>query len=268
MLLLHPDQSKRWRADGNIYQVVFGQTRVRVRLLSESGKIDINKADQILLQSVMEKSPLEEDKRAKLIGAIIDWRDGDDLLSLEGAEKDEYRKAGLKYQPRNKPFQSLEELQMVLGMNEKIFNWLQPLITVYSGQAKVNTKVASVNVLKLLPGIDAGLLDTYLASRLESARTGQPAPEFSAGLATSRIGAGGLGGVGGLNETVTIVSEALLPESSRAMIEAIVQKSNTNPLEPYKILKWQRNPINQESLFTDAMSENLVNRYAETALRD
>lgn len=266
MLLLHPDQSKRWRADGNIYQVDFGQTKVRVRILSESGKIDINKADQVLLQAVMEKSPLDEDKQAKLIGAIIDWRDGDDLLSLEGAEKDEYRKAGLKYQPRNKPFQSLEELQMVLGMDEKTFNWLQPLITIYSGQAQVNTKVASAKVLKLLPGIDAGLLDSYLASRLESAKTGQPAPEFNAGLTGARIVGGG--GGGGFNETVTIVSEALLPDASGAMVEATMQKSNTNPLEPYKILKWQRNPLNQESLFTAAMSENLVNRYAETELRD
>ena len=267
MLLLQPDQNKRWRADGNVYQVDFGETQVRVRLLSESGKIDINKADQLLLQSVMAQAPLDEDKQAKLVGAIIDWRDGDDLLSLNGAEKDEYRKAGLRYKPRNKPFQSLEELQMVLGMDEKTFNWIQPLITVYSGQAQVNTKVASAKVLKLLPGIDISLLDSYLVSRLENARNGQPAPEFGAGLAAgSRLGIGG--GAGGVNETVTIVSEALLPDATRAMIEAIVQKSNTNPLEPYKILKWQRNPINQESLYTEVMSENIVNRYAETELRN
>lgn len=272
MLLLHPDQNKRWRADGNIYQVNFGETRVRIRMLSESGKIDINKADQPMLQNLMEHSALEEEKQAKLIGAIIDWRDGDDLKSLEGAEKDEYRKAGLKYQPRNKPFQSLEELQMVLGMDEKTLNWLQPLITIYSGQAQVNTKVASAKVLKILPGVDADLLESYLATRLENAKTGQPTPDFAITLPGSRVGAGGAGGLGGVGaaggETITIVSEALLPDATGAMVEAIVQKANTNPLEPYKILKWQRNPINQESLFTEEMSQNLVNRYAEAELRD
>jgi general secretion pathway protein K len=269
MMLLHPEQNKRWRADGNLYQVDFGSTQIRLRLLSEAGKIDINKAGLPLLQGLMAQAPAEEDQQAKLIGAILDWRDQDDLVNIDGAEKKEYQDAGLKYQPRNKPFQTVEELQMLLGMDERVFNWLEPIITVYSGQAQVNLKVASAKVLNILPSLDAGLIETYLATRLESAKNDLPTPEFTASL----TGGGGAGG----NETVTIVSEAKMADETSALVTATVMQSNSaNQLEssdatqsePFKVLKWQRNPGNEESLFTDEMSELLVKQYAESELSD
>jgi general secretion pathway protein K len=268
MMLLNPDQNKRWRADGNIYQLDFGNTQIRLRLLSEAGKIDMNKADLPLLQALMAQAPAEEDQQAKLVGAIIDWRDHDDLLSIDGAEKKEYQDAGLKYQPRNKPFQTMEELQMVLGMDEHVFNWLEPIITVYSGQPQVNLKLASSKVLNVLPNVDAGLIESFVATRLENAKNDQPAPEFPSGL----VKAAG----GGVSEAITIVSEALMPDETSALVTATVVKSGGNQSlspdatqsTPFKVLKWQRNPINEEPLFTDAMSELLVKQYAEPELSD
>ena len=54
MMLLTADPDKRWRADGSIYEIVATDAKVRVRLLSEAGKIDINKADPILLEGLMQ----------------------------------------------------------------------------------------------------------------------------------------------------------------------------------------------------------------------
>jgi general secretion pathway protein K len=271
MMLLHPDQNKRWRADGNIYQLDFGNTQIRLRLLSEAGKIDINHADQPLLQALMAQAPVEEGQQAKIIGAILDWRDQDDLLSIEGAEKKEYRDAGLKYQPRNKPFQTVEELQMVLGMDERVFNWLEPIITVYSGQPQVNLKEASTKVLNILPSLDTGLIESYVTARFESAKNDLPAPEFPANL----VGGGGAS----TNETVTIISEARITDETSAdetsaLVTATVVKSDITqsvstegaPAVPFKVLKWQRNPVNVEPLFTDAMNELLVKQYAEPEL--
>jgi general secretion pathway protein K len=167
IMLLNPDKNKQWRADGSIYQVDFGDTKIRLRLLSESGKVDINNANQALLQALMAQAPIEEDEQNKVVGAILDWRD---LVNIDGAEKKEYRDAGLKYQPRNKPFQTLEELQMVLGMNERLYDWLEPIITVYSGQPEVNLKLASAKVINLMPGLDASMIETYLTARLESTK--------------------------------------------------------------------------------------------------
>jgi general secretion pathway protein K len=270
MMLLHPDQNKRWRADGNVYEVNFGDTKIRLRLLSEAGKININKADLALLQSVMARAPIDEERQAKIIGAILDWRDADDLLNIEGAEKREYKKAGLKYQPRNKPFQTLEELQMVLGMDARLYNWLQPLVTLYSGQNKVNLKVATSKVLNLLPGMDPGMIESFVAARLESARAEQPMPEFPTNLLAGRAGGSGD------NEATTIVSEARLADETSAVITATVVKTGNNvgfvtdTSRPgvFNTLRWQRNPPKEEPLFSDEMTALLVKQYVEPELRN
>lgn len=268
MMLLNPEQNKRWRADGNIYQVDFGNTQIRLRLLSEAGKIDINKASLSLLQALIAQAPIGEEQQAKLIGAILDWRDQDDMLNIDGAEKEEYRDAGLKYQPRNKSFETLEELQMVLGMDERVYNWLEPIITVYSRQPQVNLKLASTKVLKVLPGVDASLIDDFVATRLDNAKNDLPAPEFTASLGNS--------GPPGLGDTVMIVSEALMADETSAVVTATVSKSGANQSDsfdntqpaPFKVLEWRRNPANEEALFTDEMNELLVKQYAEPELSD
>ncbi|MGR8999300.1 MAG: general secretion pathway protein GspK, partial [Gammaproteobacteria bacterium] len=176
MMLLNSDQNKRWRADGSIYEIDSVDAKVRVRLLSEAGKIDINKADETLLQSLMTRAPVDEEQQTRIVNAILDWRDPDDLVHLNGAEKKEYQDAGLSYQPGNKPFQSIEELQMVLGMDAPVFQWIEPLVTIYSGQQQVDLQHAAKEVLQAIPGVDADVVDTFIAERLESAKNGLPVP--------------------------------------------------------------------------------------------
>lgn len=270
LMLLNPEPNKRWRADGSIYQVDFGATNVRVKLVSESGKIDINKAGLPMLQALFANSPADEELQGKLVGAIMDWRDPDNLINLNGAEKDQYKREGLKYGPRNKPFQSLEELQMVLGMDANIYNWLEPVITIYSGKPQVNIKLATPKVLNILPRLDAGLIDGFITARLESARNDLPVPEFTGGLA-------GIGNSGGDGGAVTMISEAHMPDASSAIVVATVIKGDigddslpdeTDLSAPYAVLKWERNPVNEDSLFSVEMTDFLVKHYAEPELSD
>lgn len=258
MMLLIPDQNKRWRADGSIYEINSADAKVRVRLLSEAGKIDINKADQTVLQGLMSFAPVDEEQQSRLVSAIIDWRDQDDLVQLNGAEKKEYQAAGLNYQPRNKPFQSIEELQLVLGMNESVFLWIEPLVTVFSGQPQVTVQLAAKEVLQTIPGLDTGLVDSYIAARLESAINNLPAPPFPSSL--------GQNNAAGQNNVLTLVSEAQLNDESSAMISTVISQSYENQETPFQVLKWQYVTENNTSLFTDAMSELLVNQYNEPEL--
>ncbi|MFZ2312918.1 MAG: type II secretion system protein GspK [Methylobacter sp.] len=291
LMLMNPDQQQHWRTDGSIYQIDYTDSIVRIRLLSETGKIDLNSADQTQLQGLMAYAPVEEALQTKLVNAIIDWRDEDDLVSLEGAEKEEYKEEGLSYQPPNKPFKSIEELQMVLGMNEQIFKWIENLVTVYSGQPKVDVTQASKEVLQVLPEIDAGLIEGYILARRESAINGLPAPAFpvasdqsmSSGQKSvtasdgvndaSRQGAGtaventsgipvnvgtGEGGV------ITVVTEALLDDGTTAMIKVLIKKSDGGTeSSPFQVLKWQRITAGDDSLFTDEKEDLLVRQYAE-----
>lgn len=282
LMLLNPDLRQRWRTDSSIYQIDYADAKIRVRLLAETGKIDLNSADQTLLQGLMAYAPVDEALQAKLVNALLDWRDADDLVRLDGAEQEEYKDAGLSYRPRNKPFQSIEELQLVLGMNEQVFKWLENLVTVNSGQPTVDLTQAAKEVLQVLPGMDAALINEYSAARRDSAINGLPAPVFGAvsnqGMSNAANSANRQGGgaaaenisaipvIDGAEQkgAITVIAEAQLDDGATATIKALIKKSGiTAGDSPFQILKWQRNAVGEGSLFTDEKDELLVRQYAE-----
>jgi general secretion pathway protein K len=52
----------------------------------------------------------------KAVDCLADWVDGDELKSINGAEQPEYAAIGLPLLPPNRPFQSVDEMEMVIGM--------------------------------------------------------------------------------------------------------------------------------------------------------
>jgi general secretion pathway protein K len=259
LMLLNPEQSQRWRTDGSVYQIDYTTTAqtgasVRIQMQSETGKIDVNHADQILLQAMMSHAPVDVERQTKIVNAIQDWRDEDDLIRIDGAENKEYQDAGLRYRPRNQAFQSIEELQLVLGMDEQIFNWMEPLVTIYSGQAQVNLAQASDNVLRVLPGLDMALVDEFIAARRASAKSGLPITvmPLSAGQRTESEQTG----------AVTIVSEARMDAGTSTILNVVIKPSDDGRL-PFQVIKWQRDISSGASLFTEAMNELIVAQYAE-----
>ena len=280
MMLLNPDPNKRWRADGNIYQINSRDAKVRVRLLSETGKIDINQADQTVLEGLMTYAPVDTEQQTRLVNAILDWRDEDDLIRIEGAEKKEYTDAGLNYHPQNKPFQSIEELQLVLGMNETVFKWIEPLVTVYSGQKQVAMQEATKEVLQVIPGLDMELVDAYIAARLESAMNDLPVPPFpsisgqnvQSAINTPPVpsfpSSSGQNKPAGQNNVLTLVSEARMDDESSAVVSAVIKPSGQAQAAPFQVLKWEIAAADDRSLFSEAMSELLVKQYAESELND
>jgi len=291
LMLLNADANQRWRTDGSIYEIAFPRTpastpsddgnwKIRIKLLSESGKVDINAADEKLLQALLDNAPITQQEQANLVGAIIDWRDSDDLVQLNGAEKDDYAKAGLHYQPSNKPFKAMEELQWVKGMDDTVYQWLQPLITINSGSPQVDFQKATPEVLRAVANMDSGLIDDYVAARVDSARNGLPSPAFpTAGTPAQNPNQKG--------EAVTIIVEALWDSGTHdstadngdsqqgTAISALVQQAADGANPPFTVLKWQHNAYTNDtgdttgnttedaSLFGEAMDDFLVKQYAE-----
>jgi len=249
-MLFLDDENKRWRADGSIYQIDYQQAIIRVRVFSELGKIDINKADEVLLTEMMKSSAIELDKQQEIVSAILDWRDQDDLVHTNGAEKQQYEDAGLSYQPANKDFQLIDELQMVLGMTKELYQQIKPLVTVYSKQAKVNLKNASKEVIQAIGKLDQATMDQYLQERKDNYQAQLPAPEFP-------IMGGGKQGSDD-NQAYTIISQAQLNEDFISGIKVTFKKAAQIEEEnPFQILSWQQ--IDQkDSLFDDDMTQLLV----------
>jgi len=260
-MLFLPDENRRWRADGSIYILNYQGAEIRVRVLSEHGKIDINKADEVLLTAMMSSIEIELTQQQQLVSAILDWRDKDDLVHTNGAEKAEYEAAGLAYQPANKDFQLIDELQMILGMDHIIYQQLKPLITVYSKQKAVNLQVASKEVIQAIGNLDAEILDEYLKQRLENNLAQLPAAEFPLTENTPETS-------GGVDKAVyTIISEAKFMTDAATGIKVTLRKSEKiGAKNPVQILSWQQ--INQKkSLFDDEMTQLLV-RQDEPENRD
>jgi len=267
-MLLHEDETKRWRVDGNIYEIETNEAVTRIRILSETGKIDLNSAPQNLLHHVLQFSPLETQAQLELENAILDWRDEDENTRPFGAEKPEYKAAKLSYAPRNKPFRSFEELQMLKGMTAEVFAWMQPIFTIYAaGQTEVEVGVASREVLNVLPNIDANLLDEYFSTKQKAILNHAPMPivprsENAAQAMNQDIETTTEAETAPEISVVTISVETILENEASARIDVIAEKADGENNLPFQTLVWQ-SELDLPSLFSPALEPFLITHYFE-----
>jgi general secretion pathway protein K len=123
---------------------------IDIRVNSENGKFNINRADVSNIALVFAANGVSEGEALSLASAIIDWRDSDDLALVLGSESADYALAGLSYGPRNGPFESVGELQFVQGITRDLYLCVQPLITVSSLVAEVDYNQASPRIRNIL----------------------------------------------------------------------------------------------------------------------
>jgi len=129
----------------------FGGGAARIRVQSESGKLNLNSANATYLQRLLQAAGLRQDEAAALIDAIQDYRDRDSLRRPNGAEIEEYAAAGLTFGPKNGSFAAVEELQQVLGMSPALYARLQPHLTVHSRPPHMlDPQSASAELLEML----------------------------------------------------------------------------------------------------------------------
>lgn len=176
-------EADTWKADGRERQWEKNGAKIRVVVMDESGKIDINTSSDELFRGLLLSAGMDTEKSAQFLDAVLDWRDVDSLPRPNGAESDAYRTAGLKHEPANAPFDAVEQLQQVLGMTTDIYLRLAPLITVHSRQPGINTLVAPRGVLMAIPGVDPAQVDAYIEQRNQSLASGQTPAPFPAGAA-------------------------------------------------------------------------------------
>ena len=261
-MLFHDDENKRWRVDGSVYEIHYPHSIMRIQIQSQAGKIDLNSAPVSLLHHVLQYAPLDKQAQLNLENAILDWRDADDDTRPFGAEKEAYHSAKLHYAPRNKPFRSMEELQMVRGMNSEILNWMQPLFTVYAaGQTELDYTVASREVLSVLPEIDVNLLDAYITSREKSILLHTPMPVIprieNAGQAMTQD-------VQSITEpatmpeisVVSVVVEVQLENDTSLQLEVMMEKMDGANNLPFQLLSWKNQA--EYTHTTSLFSQNLA----------
>ena len=159
------DSRPLWRTDGSFRQIELDGVAVTVSVQDELGRIDLNVAEAGLLSGLLRSSGLDAQAASALTDKILDWREADTGRRLNGANEADYRAAGLSYRPRNGPFQSVEEVQLVMDMTPDLFRRIAPALTVYSGRPNFDPQLAPREALLALPNMDSGKVTALLASR-------------------------------------------------------------------------------------------------------
>ena len=118
-------------------------------MVDEESKININTQDRLVLERLFEAVlPLTPSECHELAENILRWRgEGEDRTSRDDEEY--YAHLEFPYRPKQAPFEMREELLLVRGMTEEIYDQLIPYITVY-GDGGVNINTATVVVLNAL----------------------------------------------------------------------------------------------------------------------
>ena len=145
----------------------FGDARYELRVYDLGASIDINQANEQLLRQFFAQGMRVDAARAdRLALAILDWRDEDEIPRVNGAEREQYLRAGAPVLPTNRPFAEIDELRHVIGMTEDLFLEVRPYLRL-TGTDDINVNAAPEPVLLALPGMTPGAA-TELLRRRES----------------------------------------------------------------------------------------------------
>ncbi len=111
-----------------------GSVKFFVRVDSEASRININKAGDMVIRDKIKKICLNNchigaagsDRKSDLLAdeitdAILDWKDADDLVRLNGAEKEYYISHHKPFVPADGRFKKITELLMVKGVTRAVF---------------------------------------------------------------------------------------------------------------------------------------------------
>jgi len=217
--VVDPEPTRQWLPDGRPYQWRFGDAAITVKIVDETAKVDLNAAEEPLLNALFRTVGAEPDLAASVASAIIDWRDPDPLSQPQGgAEDPQYAAAGRPYGAKDAPFDTVAEVEQVLGMTPALYAKVAEHLTVYTGQAQPDQTYASAEVLQAM-GVDP--------TAILQQRSGTPLPGQQ-----SLVGSG--------SGTYSIDSRARLPDGREATLRVVVRAGASGvPGSAYTPLRWE-----------------------------
>ena len=154
-----------------------GEGWVTVEIADESSKLNLNKLvrksglPDTVRQEVLRKVLLDLELDPELINPIIDWVDTDEEAQNGGVEDASYGyNAGLDpYPSKNGPFLSINELTLVKGITDEIYQKIKPYVTIY-GNDKMNLNTVDETILKAYMFVLTGEDDDSVAEQIISWR--------------------------------------------------------------------------------------------------
>ncbi|MAM71838.1 MAG: hypothetical protein CMP91_11930 [Gammaproteobacteria bacterium] len=128
----------------------YHQSDISVSIRDLASLINLNNANAELLELLITPYTESSQETETLIQNIRDWIDSDNDSQNNSSEERLYSLADLDYSPMNKPFSSVDELRLVIGMTDALFRNISPFLTIYGTHTQINSQSAEPVLLELL----------------------------------------------------------------------------------------------------------------------
>lgn len=126
-----------------------------VKITNESARINpnfwIQSGNRPIFNRLFENWGVELDQAEAAIDGLQDWIDGDDFVTLKGAERGEYERAGRPGYPANRPLKHIREMESVMYLAPILASkqgWQDDFTVWYSG--KISLQHATQSILTAL----------------------------------------------------------------------------------------------------------------------
>ena len=171
-----------------------GDGTVSVKIIDLERKVNINTANAEAIQQALTLMGVDANDISVVSDSILDWIDPDDIPRAAGAESDYYQGLAVPYYAKNAPIDDLSELLLVKGVTPEMYwgsNSTNHIPSVFQhklglgtapGQApdypfglvdiftpissgRININTADINVLQMIPGVDAATAEAIVKQR-------------------------------------------------------------------------------------------------------
>jgi general secretion pathway protein K len=212
------------------HRVALGPGEFSYRIADDAARLSVNGVGSQRIDRLLAALEVDRQQRDIIVDSLLDWRDGNELHRLHGAESEFYRQLPVPYRAANINMQDPAELLQVRGVTPALYfgasdrPGLGDLVTAITRNT-VNINTAAAPVLKAY-----GLSDAEIAEVLE-ARLRAPYPSVPGRFGGRSLTVG--------SNVFRIEAEGVVAGVPRSRIVAVVQRGREDaPLEP-KILSWR-----------------------------
>lgn len=162
LLALRLSERRQFQRNGVPDTCDYDGTHIEFSVQDQAGLIDLNTAPAFLLTELFARLGVNGAASTQLTDAIFDFRDPDQVAQEGGTEPVLYE--GRTFGPKNASFETVEELDQIPGIEEKLYRRMIDLVTVNSFEAGIDPDAAPLEFRHLFEQAPSGDFIGMLAS--------------------------------------------------------------------------------------------------------
>jgi general secretion pathway protein K len=205
---------------------------VEVQTLDLGTQLNLNSMGEQQLRTFFSFALRDFATADKIAQAVLDWRDADSIPRSNGAERDDYIRAGQLALPSNQTFREVSDILSVEGMTPEIYDRVSPFLTT-RGSGVININSADTVVLRAVPGMTDEILANILnqrsmGRRISNVNSVMPRRQGQAGLAAVLAGGQQNGMTVDVTELQLTLTAYVGPQQLPVRLNAIIQRQGNN----------------------------------------